>query len=252
MGPVHPAALPAGAELLQERVGVRARILVTDIRHGTRPSCRRLGDVVLELELDADLGLVVGRRQVHDVRRGHARREVPAVEVDELPVELHDGCTASVDHLGHSSYALASLRPLTAFSIHSSSPWSCGWPSPWSCGWLSPWVWSISPFGTGFTAMSTPGSLRSSGLSSQTICPPLVRSTCRSVRLASRTIPPVTPPLSSKVTALHWGGPESSGDHPWRTRSSPVGSGFFSPAARRFCTSSMPRLFGQAWKPMVG
>merc|ERR1719324_433750 len=81
----EPAALPAGAELLQERVGVRARILVTDIRHGTRPSCRRLGDVVLELELDAELGLVVGRRQVHDVRRGHARREVPAVEVDELP-----------------------------------------------------------------------------------------------------------------------------------------------------------------------
>merc|ERR1719335_60889 len=108
-------------------------------------------------------------------------------------------CTASVDHLGHSSYALASLRPLTAFSIHSSSPWSCGWPSPW--------MWSISPFGPGFTAMSTPGSLRSSGLSSQTICPPLVRSTCRSVRLASRTIPPVTPPLSSKVTALHWGPP---------------------------------------------
>merc|ERR1719146_40071 len=61
------AALPAGVELEQERVGARVRILVTDICHGT------LGDVVLELELDADLGLVVGRRQVHDVRRGHAR-----------------------------------------------------------------------------------------------------------------------------------------------------------------------------------
>merc|ERR1719146_417182 len=176
------AALPAGTELVQERVGVRVCVLVAGRANETLAPL----DVVLELELDADLALVVGHRQVHDVRRGRARREKPAVEVDELPVELHDEVHRHRRPLGALVVRLGQLAPLTAFSIHSSSPWRCGWPSPW--------VWSIPPFGPGFTAMSTPGSLRSSGLSSQTICPPLVRSTCRSVRLASRTIPPVTPP----------------------------------------------------------
>merc|ERR1719172_72503 len=92
----------------QELVGVRVCVLVAGRANETLAPL----DVVLKLELDADLALVVGRRQVHDVCRGRARREKPAVEVDELPVELHDEVHRQRRPLGALVVRLGQLAPV--------------------------------------------------------------------------------------------------------------------------------------------